>query len=189
MRNIDEINAEINKLFEERSEVLRQQSKINDVEKFVGKYIQYTEVDEVKQTLLPFKHTKTYVMRVREAKNPNKEFVSFTGPGVIIEKNHIDDEFYTASLDMNLFIMSYDKYHNVKTISEEEYFEYIEKVINTCDKLKDKEKGFKNGEQVIYTERELKSLLKKYECKNEEELDEYLWYNFGVSLINKINEN
>lgn len=189
MRNIDEINAEINKLFAERSEVLRQQSKINDVEKFVGKYIQYTEVDEVKQTLLPFKHTKTYVMRVTEAKNPNKEFVSFTGPGVIIEKNHIDDEFYTASLDMNLFIMSYDKYHNVKTISEEEYFEYIEKVINTCDKLKDKEKGFKNGEQVIYTERELKSLLKKYECKNEEELDEYLWYNFGVSLINKINEN
>lgn len=189
MRNIDEINADIQKLLEERSEVLNQQPKIDDVEKFVGKYIQYTEVDEVKQTLLPFKHTKTYVMRVRDAKNPNKELVSFTGPGVIIEKNHIDDEFYTASLDMNLFIMSYEKYNNVKTISEEEYFEYIQKVINTCDKLKDKENGFKNGENIIYTERELKSLLKKYECKNEEELDEYLWYNFGVSFVNKINEN
>lgn len=189
MRNIDEINAEINKLFQERSEVLKQQSKIEDVKKFVGKYIQYTEVNEVKQTLLPFKHTKTYVMRVRETKNPNKEFVSFTGPGIIIEKNHIDDEFYTASLDMNLFIMSYDKYHNVKTISEEEYFEYIEKVINTCNKLKDKETGFKNGENIIYTERELKSLLNKYECKTEEDLDEYLWYNFGVSLVNKIHEN
>jgi hypothetical protein len=189
MRNIDEINAEINKLFQERSEVLKQQSKIEDVKKFVGKYIQYTEVNEVKQTLLPFKHTKTYVMRVREAKNPNKEFVSFTGPGIIIEKNHIDDEFYTASLDMNLFIMSYDKYHNVKTISEEEYFEHIEKVTNTCNKLKDKEKGFKNGENIIYTERELKSLLNKYECKTEEDLDEYLWYNFGVSLVNKIHEN
>ena len=189
MRNIDEINAEINKLFQERSEILKQQPKIEDVKKFVGKYIQYTEVDEVKQTLLPFKHTKTYVMRVREAKNPNKEFVSFTGPGVIIEKNHVDDEFYTASLDMNLFIMSCNKYHNVKTISEEEYFEYIEKVINTCDKLKEKEKGFKNGENIIYTERELKSLLNKYECKTEKELDEYLWYNFGVSLVNKIHEN
>jgi hypothetical protein len=189
MRNIDEINAEINKLFQERSEILKQQREIEDAKKFVGKYIQYTEVDEVKQTLLPFKHTKTYVMRVREAKNPNKEFVSFTGPGIIIEKNHVDDEFYTASLDMNLFIMSYNKYHNVKTISEEEYFEHIEKVINTCNKLKDKENGFKNGENIIYTERELKSLLNKYECKNEEELDEYLWYNFGVSLINKINEN
>ena len=189
MRNIDEINAEINKLFQERSEILKQQPKIEDVKKFVGKYIQYTEVDEVKQTLLPFKHTKTYVMRVRDAKNPNKEFVSFTGPGIIIEKNHVDDEFYTASLDMNLFIMSCNKYHNVKTISEEEYFEYIEKVINTCDKLKEKEKGFKNGENIIYTERELKSLLNKYECKTEKELDEYLWYNFGVSLVNKINEN
>ena len=88
MRSIDEINAEINKLFEERSEVLKQQSKIEDIKKFVGKYIQYTAVDEVKQTLLPFKQTKTYVMRVREAKNPNKEFVAFTGPGIIIEKNH-----------------------------------------------------------------------------------------------------
>lgn len=189
MRNIDEINADIQKLLEERSEVLNRQPQIDDVAKFVNKYIQYTEVNELKQTLLPFKTTKTYVMRVREAKNPNKEFVSFTGPGIIIEKNHIDDEFYAASLDMNLFIMSSNKYHNVKTISEEEYFEYVDKVINVCDKLKDKEKGFKNGEQVIYSERELKSLLNKYECKNEEELDEYLWYNFGVSLINKINEN
>lgn len=189
MRNIEEINAEINKLFEERSALLKQRSLIEDVKKFVGKYILYTEVDEVKQTLLPFKHTKTYVMRVREAKNPNKEFVSFAGPGIIIDKNHIDDEFYTASLDMHLFVMSYDRYRNVKMISEEEYFEYIEKVSNTCDKLKNKENGFKNGEHIVYTERELKSLLNKYECKNEEELDEYLWYNFGVSLVNKINEN
>lgn len=189
MRNIDEINADIQKLLEERTEVLNQQPKIDDVKKFVGKYIQYTEIDEVKQTLLPFKHTKTYVMRVREAKNPNKEFVSFAGPGVIIEKNHIDDEFFTASLDMHVFVNGYDRYCNIKIISEEEYFEYIEKVINACDKLKNKENGFKNGEQIIYTERELKSLLNKYECKNEEELNEYLWYNFGVSLVNKIYEN
>ena len=59
MRNIEEINAEINKLFEERSALLKQRSLIEDVKKFVGKYILYTEVDEVKQTLLPFKHTKT----------------------------------------------------------------------------------------------------------------------------------
>jgi len=189
MRNIDEINADIQKLYEERAAVLNSQPKIDDVKKFVGKYIYYTEVNEFKQTLLPFKETKTYVMRVRDAKNPNKEFVSFAGPGIIINKNHIDDEFYTASLDMHLFVNGYDRYRNVKIISEEEYFEYIEKVINACDKLKNKEIGFKNGEQIIYTERELKSLLNKYECKNEEELNEYLWYNFGVSFVNKIHEN
>ena len=46
MRTIDEINADINKLFEERSAVLKQQSKIEDIKKFVGKYIIYTAVDE-----------------------------------------------------------------------------------------------------------------------------------------------
>ena len=37
-------------------------------------------------------------------------------------------------------------------------------------------------------EKELKKLMKKYECETEEALDEYLWYNFGVSLVNKITE-
>ena len=31
--------------------------------------------------------------------------------------------------------------------------------------------------------------MKKYECETEDALDEYLWYNFGVSLVNKIHEN
>ena len=136
MRNIDEINAEINKLFEERSAVLKLQSKIEDIKKFVGKYIQYTEVHEVKQTLLPFKQTKTYVMRVREVKNPNKEFPSFSGPGIVIEKSPMDEEFYTMSLNMHLFIFSNDRLKNVKTISEEEFFEYINKVNSIYDKLK-----------------------------------------------------
>ena len=136
MRNIDEIDGDINKLFEERSEVLKQQSKIEDVKKFVGTYIQYTEVDEVKQTLLPFKHTKTYVMRVREAKNPNNEFASFSGPGIIIEKSPMDEEFYTMSLNMHLFILQNNKLKDVQKISEEEFFEYSNKVNSIYNKLK-----------------------------------------------------
>lgn len=136
MRTVEEINADINKLFEERSAVLKQQSKIEGIKKFVGKYIQYTEVNEVKQTLLPFKQTKTYVMRVREVKNPNKEFASFFGPGIVIENSPIDEEFYTMSLNMHLFIFSNDRLKDVKIISEEEFFEYSNKVNSIYNKLK-----------------------------------------------------
>lgn len=136
MRSIDEINADINKLFEERSAVLKQQSKIEDIKKFVGKYIQYTEVNEVKQTLLPFKHTKTYVMRVNEVKNPGNDFVSFSGPGIVIEKSPMDEEFYTMSLNMHLFIFQNDHLKDVKKISEEEFFEYSNKVNSIYNELK-----------------------------------------------------
>ena len=36
---------------------------------------------------------------------------------------------------------------------------------------------------VILTDEGLKALLEKYRCKSKEDLDDLLWYNYGVTLI------
>lgn len=36
---------------------------------------------------------------------------------------------------------------------------------------------------VILTDEGLKALLKEYRCKSKEELDDLLWYDYGVTLI------
>ena len=90
----------------------------------------------MKQTLFPFKRTKTYVMKVNEAKNPDNIFVSFSGPGIVIEKSPMDEEFYTMSLNMHLFIFQDDQVKDVKKISEEEFFEYSNKVNSIYNELK-----------------------------------------------------
>ena len=41
------------------------------------------------------------------------------------------------------------------------------------------------GEVIIENDKDLNILLKKYECLNEEQLDNHLWYTFGISLIKK----
>ena len=35
---------------------------------------------------------------------------------------------------------------------------------------------------IITTEEQLQRYLKKYNCKDEQELDELLWFDYGVSL-------
>ena len=41
------------------------------------------------------------------------------------------------------------------------------------------------GVITIFTDKGLKNLLEKYHCKSKEELDELLWYDYGVVLIDK----
>lgn len=42
------------------------------------------------------------------------------------------------------------------------------------------------GGNIMYDkDDDIKELLKKYECKNIEELDAYLWHTFGVTLHKK----
>lgn len=36
---------------------------------------------------------------------------------------------------------------------------------------------------VIFTDEGLKALLEKYRCKSKEDLDDLLWYDYGVTLI------
>ena len=36
---------------------------------------------------------------------------------------------------------------------------------------------------VIFTDEGLKALLEKYHCKSKEDLDDLLWYNYGVTLM------
>lgn len=36
---------------------------------------------------------------------------------------------------------------------------------------------------VIFTDEGLKELLKRYRCKSKEDLDDLLWYDYGVTLI------
>lgn len=36
---------------------------------------------------------------------------------------------------------------------------------------------------VIFTDEGLKALLEKYHCKSKEDLDNLLWYDYGVTLI------
>lgn len=42
------------------------------------------------------------------------------------------------------------------------------------------------GQAILETEQDLQDTLKKYDCETEDELDDVLWYTYGVSLINKI---
>ena len=39
---------------------------------------------------------------------------------------------------------------------------------------------------IINNKEQLERYLKKYNCKTEEELDEILWYEYGVTLKNNI---
>lgn len=186
MRTLSEINGDIQNLLKERSEVLSYYAEQINISEYVGKYIKYTEESHT-QTLLSLNSKKTYIIKVSNAANPSNEFISFSGMGVMIEVTYLNEELYVSSLDMHVFMNS-DELKNVEKISEDEFLEYVNKVNGICDKIKAKEEGLKNGEHIVYSEKELKKLMKKYECETEEALDEYLWYNFGVSLVNKIAE-
>ena len=39
---------------------------------------------------------------------------------------------------------------------------------------------------VIETEQELEKYMQKYECTSPEQLDEVLWFEYGITLINKV---
>lgn len=186
MRTLSEINGDIQNLLKERSEVLSHYAEQINISEYIGKYIKYTEESHT-QTLLSLNSKKTYIIKVSNAANPSNEFISFSGMGVMIEVTYLNEELYVSSLDMHVFMNS-DELKNVEKISEDEFLEYVNKVNGICDKIKAKEEGLKNGEHIVYSEKELKKLMKKYECETEEALDEYLWYNFGVSLVNKIAE-
>lgn len=45
---------------------------------------------------------------------------------------------------------------------------------------------YEEGEFGVETEEELQAAFKRFGCKTEEELDQVLWYTYGVSLINNI---
>ena len=135
MRTVEEINDEIKKLLEERSNILKTEKR-NNIENFIGKYIKYTQNTELYNTLIPFKECKTYIMKVNEAKNPGNNYFSFSGPGIIIEKSSMAEEFYTMSLNMHLFILQNEQLKDVQKISEEEFFEYSNKVNSIYNKLK-----------------------------------------------------
>lgn len=186
MRTLAEINGDIQNLLKERSEVLSHYADQINISEYVDQYIKYTEEISTK-TLLPVNSKKTYIIKVSDAKNPGNEFISFAGTGVMIELTYLNEELYATSLDMHIFMNS-DELKNVEKISEDEFLEYVNKVNEICNKIKAKEEGLKNGEHIVYSEKELKKLMKKYECETEDALDEYLWYNFGVSLVNKIAE-
>lgn len=187
MRTLAEINGDIQNLLKERSDVISRYIEQTNISGYVGQYIKYTEDTSIKQTLLPLNSKKTYIIKVSDAVNPSNEFISFAGTGVMIELTHFDEELYTSSLDMHIFMNS-DELKNVEKISEDEFLKYVNKVNEICNKIKAKEAGLKTGEHIVYSEKELKKLMKKYECETEKALDEYLWYNFGVSLVNKITE-
>lgn len=187
MRTLDEINGDIQNLLKERSEVLSHYAERLNIAGYIGQYIKYTEDTSIKQTLLPVNSKKTYIIKVSDVANPGNEFISFAGMGVMIELTYHNEELYVTSLNMHVFMNS-DELKNVEKISEDEFLEYVNKANEICNKIKAKEEGLKNGEHIVYSEKELKKLMKKYECETEEALDEYLWYNFGVSLVNKIAE-
>lgn len=187
MRTLDEINGDIRNLLKERSEVLSHYTGQINISEYIGQYIKYTEDLSIRQTLLPLNSKKTYIIKVSDAANPGNDFISFSGTGVMIKLTYHNEELYVTSLDMHVFMNS-DELKNVEKISEDEFLEYVNKASEICNKIKAKEEGLKNGEHIVYSEKELKKLMKKYECETEAALDEYLWYNFGVSLVNKIEE-
>ena len=39
---------------------------------------------------------------------------------------------------------------------------------------------------VIETKEELEKCMQKYECTSPEQLDEVLWFVYGITLINKV---
>lgn len=39
---------------------------------------------------------------------------------------------------------------------------------------------------VIETKEELEKYMQKYECTSPEQLDDVLWFEYGVTLINKV---
>lgn len=48
---------------------------------------------------------------------------------------------------------------------------------------------YKEDAIIIESEMDLESEMCKYNCKTVEELDEYLWFTYGVGLILKYKQN
>ena len=44
------------------------------------------------------------------------------------------------------------------------------------------------GSVIVEDQKDLEKLYHQYQVKTEKELDDYLWYTYGISLINKINK-
>lgn len=78
-------------------------------------------------------------------------------------------------------------FNNFTPISFEEVRIKIERQIltnkNFIEMFEDDLEHYKNGEFIIYTERELIHYLKKYKCGDENELGEFMNYEYGVRLI------
>lgn len=184
-RTIEDINNEIKSLIKERETIFKEQSKNIDLDKYIGKYILYTEETKL-NTLMQFKTSKTYVMKVSDVKIKCNNFILFNGYGIIKDINHYGDEMFNISLNLNFTIFDFENIENVKIIDDEIFLDNLNNVHSVYDKIINKENGLKNGEIIVYSKVEMNKLMKKYNCKTENDLDEHLWYEFGISLINKI---
>lgn len=184
-RTIEDINNEIISLIKERETLSKEQYKNIDLDKYIGKCILYTEETKL-NTLMQIKTLKTYVMKVSDAKIIRDNFILFSGYGIIKDINNYGNEMFNISLNLNFTIFDFENIKNVKIIDDEMFLDNLNDFHSVYDKIINKENGLKNGEIIVYSKVEMNKLMKKYDCKTENDLDEHLWYNFGISLINKI---